>query len=192
MAAAVTRYQKKALSQRVQCVAAHLQRVELYKAWLRAGSPWRCRCATPACCWHSPRCAGSRQGWFLETGGKCGTATGRSLRRGIPDRSVGISEQSCAQSSRPSPGTCQRLSMDGTALGSEGGSPGGATVRRRPCHGEQCLPGLAPWPVIPCCSQGELRLLAQGAGSRLGSILAGSAKCCTGTGTVLDSAPGGC
>lgn len=38
--------------------------------------------------------------------GDCGTATGRSLRRGVPDRSVGhISEQSCAQSSQPNPGT---------------------------------------------------------------------------------------
>lgn len=139
MAAAVTRYQKKALSQRVQCVAAHLQRVELYKAWLRAGSPWRCRCATPACRWHSPRCAGSGQGWLLETGGNCAMATGRSLRRGIPDRSVGISEQSCAQSSQPSPGTWPEVEHGWHRLWA-------VRVVTWRCHSEE---EVMPWGAVP-------------------------------------------
>lgn len=97
--------EKKALSQRVQCVAAHLQCGELYKAWLRAGSPWRFHCATAAWCQHSPQCTGRG----VDSGVELGTWRGlwhghrQESQGGNPDGSVGsINEQSCAQSSQPS------------------------------------------------------------------------------------------
>lgn len=120
----------------------------------------------------------------------------RSLRRGIPDRSVVASVSRAVPkdlSQAQAPG--QGCRVDGTGSGQSGW-----VIWR--CHSEEevvtwgAVPGgLSPMACYPCCSQGEhvLRLLAQGAGSRLGSILAGSpAKCCMGTGTILDKAPGGC
>lgn len=120
----------------------------------------------------------------------------RSLRRDIPDRS-GVASVSRAVpkglSQAQAPG--QGWRVDGTGCGQQGW-----VIWR--CHSEEevvtqgAVPGgLSPMACYPCCSQGErvLRLLAQGAGSRLGSILAGSpAKRCMGTGTILDNAPGGC
>lgn len=61
--------------------------------------------------------------------------------------------------------------------------------------GEQHTVGFALWPVSPCSGQEErvLRLLAQGASSRFGSILGGSpAKCHKEAEAIPDDAPGGC